>query len=75
MQSTDSVHHEARGRADGTSRAVPLAAQREHDRFTAVMRDHEVQVCYLEQLLADALADPVLRAELTCATPDRAVLV
>lgn len=50
------------------------AVQREHDQFTAVMRDHGVEVCYLGQLLAEALVDPVTRHELTRAALDRAVL-
>jgi arginine deiminase len=31
-------------------------AQREHDAFTDVLRDHDVEVLYIEQLLAQALA-------------------
>ena len=50
------------------------AVQSEHDQFTAVMREHGVEVCYLGQLLAEALVDPVTRYELTRAAVDRAVL-
>ena len=51
-----------------------VAVQREHDQFTAVMADHGVEVCYLGQLLAEALVDPVTRHELTCAALDRVLL-
>jgi len=50
------------------------AAQREHDGFTAVMRANGVDVCYLDQLLVRAVADPALREELTSAAIDRARL-
>jgi arginine deiminase len=36
-------------------------AGEEHDAFAGLMRDHGVEVLYLEDLLADVLADPGLR--------------
>ncbi|HET6215152.1 MAG TPA: arginine deiminase [Micromonosporaceae bacterium] len=40
-------------------------AQEEHDAFAAALRTHGVEVLYLAQLLADTLAVPQARAELT----------
>jgi arginine deiminase len=39
-------------------------AQQEHDRFAATLRDHEVEVLYLDQLLAEVLAVDAARAQL-----------
>lgn len=40
-------------------------AQEEHDAFAEVLRDHDVDVLYLEGLLREVLAVPAARAELT----------
>jgi arginine deiminase len=39
-------------------------AQEEHDRFVAMMRGRGIEVLYFEELLADVLAAPGVRAEL-----------
>jgi arginine deiminase len=39
-------------------------AQQEHDRFAATLREHEVEVLYLHELLAEVLADGEARAQL-----------
>jgi arginine deiminase len=39
-------------------------AQQEHDRFAATLREHEVEVLYLHELLAAVLADGEARAQL-----------
>ena len=40
-------------------------AREEHDAFANVLREHGVEVVYLEDLLADVLQDPGLRASFT----------
>jgi arginine deiminase len=40
-------------------------AQEEHDAFTGVLRDHDVEVLYLDSLLSEILALEAARAELT----------
>jgi arginine deiminase len=40
-------------------------AQEEHDAFTAALRDHDVEVLYLDVLLSEVLAIEQARAELT----------
>ncbi len=40
-------------------------AQEEHDAFAAALRDHGVEVLYLADLLAETLAVPAAREELT----------
>ena len=40
-------------------------AREEHDAFANVLRDHGVEVVYLEDLLAEVLQDPGLRASFT----------
>jgi arginine deiminase len=44
-------------------------AQREHDAFAALLRSHDVEVLYVEQLLGEVLADP----EVARATVERHV--
>ncbi|HJP81472.1 MAG TPA: arginine deiminase [Candidatus Saccharimonadales bacterium] len=38
-------------------------AQQEHDTFAQVLRDHDVEVLYLDQLAAEAVADPLVKAQ------------
>ena len=38
-------------------------AQKEHDAFAQVLRDHGVEVLYLDELVTEALADPSVRHE------------
>src|SRR6266536_1413838 len=45
-------------------------AQEEHDRFAAALRERGVEVLYLGDLLAETLAVPAARAELTEAVLD-----
>lgn len=42
-------------------------AQQEHDAFAAVLRDAGAEVLYIEQLLADVLADPAMAAQVVAA--------
>ncbi len=47
--------------------AIPWVAraQEEHDAFAAALRDHGVEVLYVAELLAETLAVPAAREELT----------
>ena len=38
-------------------------AQQEHDTFTQVLRDHGVEVLYLDQLVVESLSDDAIRPE------------
>ncbi|WP_073264056.1 arginine deiminase [Cryptosporangium aurantiacum] len=40
-------------------------AQEEHDAFAEALRSHDVEVLYVDQLLAEALADPGARKEIS----------
>ena len=42
----------------------PERAVQEHDAFTDILRDHQVEVFYLEELLIETLADSKLRTNL-----------
>ena len=45
-------------------------AQQEHDQFTAALRDHDVDVLYLTELLQDVLEFPSARAQAAAAVQE-----
>jgi arginine deiminase len=49
-------------------------AQEEHDAFAAVLAEHDVEVLYLQELLADVLEDEAVRAEVIQRTLQEAMV-